>query len=65
LAVSAELIDARDNRHIWGEQYDEEVANTFALQKEIAKEITTAGRLSLDVGISFKSCSGRSCFLWC
>jgi len=47
LAISAELIDARDNSHIWGQQYSRKTSDIFALQEEIAKEITTTLRLRL------------------
>ncbi|HXP81842.1 MAG TPA: protein kinase [Verrucomicrobiae bacterium] len=47
LAISAELIDARNNDHIWGEQYSRKASDIFALQGDIAKEITTALRVRL------------------
>jgi TolB-like protein/DNA-binding winged helix-turn-helix (wHTH) protein/Tfp pilus assembly protein PilF len=47
LTISAELIDARDNSHIWGQQYDRKPSDIFALQEEIAREMTTALRLRL------------------
>jgi serine/threonine protein kinase/tetratricopeptide (TPR) repeat protein len=47
LTVSAELIDARNNDHIWGDQYSRKASDIFALQSEIAKEITTALRTRL------------------
>jgi tetratricopeptide (TPR) repeat protein len=47
LAVSVELIDARNNDHIWGEQYSRKASDIFVLQGEIAKEITTALRTRL------------------
>jgi len=47
LAISAELIDARNNSHIWGQQYSRKPSDIFALQKEIAKEMTAALRLRL------------------
>ena len=47
LAISAELIDATDNSHIWGQQYSRKTADIFALQQKIAKEITKALRLRL------------------
>ncbi len=40
LAISAELIDARDNSHIWGQQYSRKASDIFALQGDIAKEMT-------------------------
>ena len=47
LSISAELIDARDNSHIWGEQYSRRADDVFALQREIAKEMTAALQLRL------------------
>jgi eukaryotic-like serine/threonine-protein kinase len=47
LAISAELIDAQNDNHIWGEQYSRKSADIFALQGEIAKEMTTALRMRL------------------
>jgi TolB-like protein len=47
LAISAELIDVRDNSHIWGQQYSRKASDIFALQGDIAKEITTALRTRL------------------
>jgi TolB-like protein/DNA-binding winged helix-turn-helix (wHTH) protein/Tfp pilus assembly protein PilF len=47
LAISAELIDARDNSHIWGQQFSRQPSDIFGLQEEIAREMTTALRLRL------------------
>jgi TolB-like protein/DNA-binding winged helix-turn-helix (wHTH) protein/Tfp pilus assembly protein PilF len=47
LAISAELIDARDNTHLWGQQYSRKPSDIFALQEEIAREMTTALRVRL------------------
>jgi serine/threonine protein kinase/tetratricopeptide (TPR) repeat protein len=47
LDISAELVDARDNTHIWGQQYSRKQSDIFALQGEIAKEITTMLRTQL------------------
>jgi serine/threonine protein kinase len=47
LAISAELIDATDNSHIWGQQYSRKPADIFALQEKIARDITKALRLRL------------------
>jgi serine/threonine protein kinase/Tfp pilus assembly protein PilF len=47
LAISAELVDATDNSHIWGQQYSRKTADILALQEKIAKEITKALRLRL------------------
>jgi TolB-like protein/DNA-binding winged helix-turn-helix (wHTH) protein/Tfp pilus assembly protein PilF len=47
LNISAELIDARDNRHIWGQQYDHKLADMVALREEIAREMASALRRRL------------------
>ena len=47
LDISAELVDARDDSHIWGQRYDRKLADVFALQDDVAKEMTTALRMRL------------------
>jgi TolB-like protein/DNA-binding winged helix-turn-helix (wHTH) protein len=47
LNISAELIDARDSRHIWGQQYDRKLADMVALREEIAREMASALRRRL------------------
>src|SRR6202140_2761226 len=47
LSISAELIDARDNSHIWGQQYNRKPSDIFGLQDEIAREMITALRMRL------------------
>jgi TolB-like protein/Tfp pilus assembly protein PilF len=37
--VSAQLIDARTDTHLWAERYDRDLADVFAIQSEIAKTI--------------------------
>ena len=37
--VSAQLIDARNDTHLWAEHYDRDVADVFAIQTEIAQQI--------------------------
>jgi tetratricopeptide (TPR) repeat protein len=37
--VSAQLIDARNDAHVWAEHYDRDVADVFAIQTEIAQKI--------------------------
>ncbi len=39
--VSAQLIDARTDAHVWAETYDRQLADVFAIQSEIAQKITT------------------------
>jgi TolB-like protein len=47
LTIDAELIDARDNSHLWGQQYSRKPADIFGLQDEIVRAMTTALRLRL------------------
>jgi TolB-like protein/class 3 adenylate cyclase/Tfp pilus assembly protein PilF len=37
--VSAQLIDARNDTHLWAEKYDRDLADVFAIQSEIAQKI--------------------------
>ena len=37
--VSAQLIDARTDTHLWAEHYERDVADVFAIQSEIAQQI--------------------------
>jgi eukaryotic-like serine/threonine-protein kinase len=48
LVINVSLDDAKDNRHIWGEQYVRKFADVLAVQGEIAQEVSTnlRGRLT-------------------
>ena len=37
--VNAQLVDARSHRQLWGQTYDRDLADVFAIQSEIAKTI--------------------------
>ena len=41
LRINAELIDARNDSHIWAETYDRSAADLFAIQSELAQSIAT------------------------
>jgi serine/threonine-protein kinase len=45
--VSAQLIDVRTNRGLWGQSYDREIADVFAIQTEIATSIARQLQASL------------------
>jgi TolB-like protein/Tfp pilus assembly protein PilF len=47
LLVSAELIDVRENKQLWGQQYNRKLAEAVDLQEEIAKTISDRLRLNL------------------
>jgi adenylate cyclase len=48
--ITAELIDAGNDRHVWAERYDRELRDIFALQDEISQAIVAAlkGKLLLE-----------------
>ena len=41
LIISAELIDARNNHNLWGEQYDRNLTDVLAVQGEITQAISS------------------------
>lgn len=47
LTISVELVDARNNTLIWGEQYERKLSELLATQREIAAEITNKLKLKL------------------
>ncbi len=46
-SIRAELVDVRDNSHIWGQQYNRKMADLQAVQEEISREISERLRLRL------------------
>ena len=47
--ITAQLIDATTDRHLWSETFDRELVDIFAIQDEIAKAIVAA--LSAELGV--------------
>jgi eukaryotic-like serine/threonine-protein kinase len=47
MLISAELVDTRDNKQLWGEQYEKKLADMLSVQREIAREITNNLRPAL------------------
>jgi serine/threonine-protein kinase len=45
--ISTELVDVRDNKQLWGEQYNRKVSDLLAVQRDIASEISSNLRLRL------------------
>jgi len=45
--VSVQLLDARDDRHIWAESYDRTISDALSLQGELATEIAAALQATL------------------
>ncbi|MCL7970142.1 MAG: hypothetical protein M8867_11020 [marine benthic group bacterium] len=49
LRITAQLIDARQNSHLWSETYDRRLENVFEIQSEIAESI--AEELTIPLGL--------------
>jgi TolB-like protein/Tfp pilus assembly protein PilF len=47
ITISADLVDIRNNRLIWGEQYDRKMSQLLDTQREIAREIVENLRLKV------------------
>ena len=47
LTISAALVDVRENKQLWGEQYNEKASDLLSVQREIARQITGGLRLKL------------------
>jgi TolB-like protein/Tfp pilus assembly protein PilF len=59
--ITAQLIQVRDQTHLWTRQYDRELSSLLALQGEIAQEI--AGGIQLTLGDAKPIDSGRKASL--
>ena len=49
--ITAQLIDATRDRHLWSDTFDRELTDIFAIQDEIANAIVTALRETLGIGL--------------
>ena len=47
VTISTELLDVRDNKQLWGEQYNEKVSDLISLPRDIASKITSNLRLTI------------------
>jgi adenylate cyclase len=50
LRITAQLIDAADDHHIWAERYDRELEDIFAVQDEVARQVAGALAVALEPG---------------
>jgi serine/threonine-protein kinase len=48
LSVSVELIDVRDDSHVWGERYDRKVSEVVALPQQITRDVSERLRSRAD-----------------
>lgn len=54
IRITAQLIDASNDEHIWAENYDKTLTSIFSLQTEVSKEIVDA----LQINLSFDEQQG-------
>ena len=47
LTISTELVDVRDNKQLWGEQYERKASDLMLLQRDIADQIANNLRLKI------------------
>jgi len=47
LSISVELINAKDDSHIWGDQYNRKISDIISLQTEIAREVSNQLKITL------------------
>jgi len=47
--ITAQLIDARSDRHLWSETYERELDDIFNIQEEISRNIVDALKVALNV----------------
>ena len=45
--ITAQLIDARTDQHVWAENYDRDLADVFAIQSEVAHKIAAQLRVNI------------------
>ena len=50
LRVTAQLVDAQTNQHLWAERYDRDLGDIFDVQDEITKKIITELQIKLTEG---------------
>ncbi len=58
--ITAQLIDASNDRHVWSETFDRKLTDIFKIQDEIANAIVTAVRGSVGPGNAAKAVNIRA-----
>src|SRR5712691_433392 len=47
MRITVQLIDVRNEKHLWSQTYDREFGDIFAVQSEIAKQVAAALRIRI------------------
>lgn len=65
LRVTAQLIDARDQTHLWAESFDRRGAGALAIQRDVAERIASALKIELlaDDALSAKNPAAHDLYL--
>ena len=58
LRITAQLIDASSDRHLWSDSYDRDMTDIFQIQDEIANAIVSA--LTTELGVGLQAVSVQS-----
>jgi len=58
--ITAQLIDARSDRHLWSETYDRKLIDIFQIQDEISNNIVTALKETLGIEIAAPASVGEA-----
>jgi adenylate cyclase len=58
LRITAQLIDAINNKHCWAERYDRDLDDVFEIQEEIARNVSVAVQVKLTAGDAAKIWAG-------
>lgn len=51
LRITAQLIDARADTHVWSETYDRQMKDVFAIQDEVAGQVVEQLKVTMSVGL--------------
>jgi TolB-like protein/predicted negative regulator of RcsB-dependent stress response len=51
IRITAQLIDAEADTHLWSETYDRQFEDIFAIQDDVARQVVDQLQLVLDVGV--------------
>ena len=52
IRITAQLIDARADAHLWSDTYDRSLNNIFAIQDEVAEHVVEQLKIQLSVGLA-------------
>src|SRR5262249_26043919 len=45
--ITAQLLDARNDRHLWAQSYERDLSDVLSLQRDIAREIAAGAKVEL------------------